>query len=323
VCLALACAIAIYGSHRISTLGQAAFEARKLGQYYLKQPLGSGGMGQVYLAEHRLLRRPCVVKVIRPDRCQDPAMLARFEREVHAMAQLSHWNTVEVFDYGRAADGTFYYVMEYLPGMTLGEAVERHGPLPPARAVYLLRQVCAALREAHAAGLIHRDIKPGNIMVCQRGGLSDVIKLLDFGLVRPLAASEGDRLTLTGTIAGTPGYMSPEQAAGQEDLDARTDIYSVGAVAYFLLAGRPPFDADTPWQTLAAHLYEPVTPLSQVRADIPGDLEAVVLRCLRKEPPARYPDADSLDAALDGCEAAGGWTAASAAAWWQAISSAS
>src|SRR5262249_55874885 len=157
----------------VSLLREQAFEARKLGQYQLKERLGSGGMGEVYLAEHVLLRRPCAIKLIRPDQAVDGTSLARFEREVRASATLTHWNTIEIYDYGHAEDGTFYYVMEYLPGLSLQELVDRHGPLPAGRAVYLLRQVCAALREAHAIGLIHRDIKPSNILACERGGVHD------------------------------------------------------------------------------------------------------------------------------------------------------
>src|SRR5262249_52007665 len=166
-------------------------EARKLGQYVLRQRLGSGGMGEVYLAEHVLLRRPCAVKLIRPDRTTDSNSLLRFEREVQATATLNHPNTVQIFDYGHAEDGTFYYAMEYLPGLNLEELVKRHGPLPPERALHLLRQVCGALHEAHAGGLIHRDIKPSNIITCERGGLHDVAKLLDFGLVRLHGAGGG------------------------------------------------------------------------------------------------------------------------------------
>jgi serine/threonine protein kinase len=182
---------------------------------------------------------------------------ARFEREVQATAALTHPNTVEVFDYGHAADGTFYYVMEYLPGLSLEELVKQHGPLPPGRAVHLLRQVCGALQEAHAAGLIHRDIKPGNIIVSERGSLCDVVKLLDFGLVQAHGLNpNGQQLTQEGAIAGTPAYMSPEQAGAQGELDGRSDIYSLGAVGYFLLTGQPPFVRNTAVQSLTAKLND-------------------------------------------------------------------
>ncbi len=317
--MAVAVAIATYGSHRIEVLRQQAFEARKLGQYRLTRRLGTGGMGEVYLAEHGLLRRPCALKLIRPERAGDPHNLQRFEREVQAMAALTHPNTVEVFDYGHAADGTFYYVMEYLPGPTLEQLVQRHGPLPPGRAVHLLRQVCGALAEAHAAGLVHRDVKPSNVLVCKRGGRQDVAKLLDFGLVRTHALDwDATRLTQQGTIAGTPAYMSPEQAAARADLDASSDVYSVGAVAYFLLTGAPPFVRGTAVQTLAAHLGEPVVPPSQINPGVSADLEAVVLRCLAKDPAQRFPDAESLERALAACACAEQWSGEQAAAWWRA-----
>src|SRR5262249_18203554 len=207
-------------------------EARQLGQYHLGRRIGAGGMGEVYLAEHQLLKRPCALKLIRPDSVADPTALARFEREVRLTATLSHPNTVEVYDYGRTEAGVYYYVMEYLPGLSLAELVERHGPLPPGRAVYLLRQVCRSLGEAHAAGLIHRDIKPSNIFVSRRGGVDDVAKLLDFGLALPPAGYGEPELSGEGWILGTPQFMSPEQAQGGADLDGRSDIYSLGAVAY-------------------------------------------------------------------------------------------
>jgi serine/threonine-protein kinase len=316
--LALALAIAVYGSYRIELLRQEAFEARRLGQYQLGRRLGAGGMGEVYLAEHVLLRRPCAIKLIRPERAGDPKHLLRFEREVRTTATLTHANTVQVFDYGHAEDGTFYYVMEYLPGLTLGELVKQHGPLPPGRAIHLLRQLCGALGEAHAVGLIHRDIKPGNVIVCQRGGVDDTAKLLDFGLVlRPAGGPDDEHLTQEGAVPGTPAYMSPEQAGGQENVDARSDLYSVGALAYFLLTGRPPFAGRSPAKVLAAHLYETPAPLTQHRPDVPGDLQAVVMRCLAKEPVERYVDAESLEAALASCHTAGAWSAKEAARWWR------
>jgi serine/threonine-protein kinase len=311
-------AVSVFGSYRIHVLEEKAFEAQQLGQYRLKQRLGSGGMGEVYLAEHLLLRRPCALKLIRPDQSGDPTNLRRFEREVRAMATLTHWNTVEVYDYGHAEDGTFYYVMEYLPGLNLEALVSRHGPLPAGRALHFLRQVCRALREAHGIGLLHRDIKPSNVIACERGGVYDVAKLLDFGLVQGTGLGpNANRLTVQGSIVGSPPYMSPEQAAGKDPLDARSDVYSVGSVAYYLLTGQPPFVRDTGMATLLAHAYEEVVPPSQVRPDVPAEVEAVVLRCLRKDPALRYPDADSLEKALAACAAALPWTEDQAAAWWR------
>lgn len=310
----LAAVIAVVACSRIEILRRQVGEARKLGQYVLKEKLGEGGMGEVYLAQHVLLRRPCALKLIRPERAGDPKILRRFEREVQATATLTHPNTVQVYDYGHTEDGTFYYVMEYLPGLTLEALVKQAGPLPPARAIHFLRQVCGALAEAHAGGLIHRDVKPGNVMICERGGTPDVAKLLDFGLVlAPTEDVKSDKLTLDGTVAGTPAYLSPEQAGGQEAVEARSDIYSVGALAYFLLSGRPPFAGRTGMKLIAAHLYEVPEPLSRHRGDVPADLEAVILRCLAKDPNARFPDAKSLNAALSSCAAAGQWTAREAA----------
>jgi serine/threonine-protein kinase len=315
--MAFTAAMVLFGLHRFESLRQEAVAARRLGQYQLKELLGRGGMGEVYRAEHLLLRRACAVKLIRPERAGDPANLRRFEREVQATATLTNWHTVEIFDYGHAADGTFYYVMEYLPGLTLDELVSRHGPLPPGRAVHLLRQVCAALREAHGIGLIHRDIKPGNVILGERGGQPDVAKLLDFGLVRTTGLDlHGEKLTQTGLVVGTPAYLSPEQAGGG-DVDARSDVYSLGAVAYFLLTGRPPFMGKSPLHVLAAHLREDAGPLTDHRADCPADLQAVVLRCLEKEPERRFPDIDRLDAALAACACAEDWDAARAAVWWR------
>ncbi len=311
-----AAAMAVFASHKLTQYRQAAAEARRLGPYTLLRPLGAGGMGEVYLARHRLLKRPCAVKLVRPDHAADSQLLERFEREVQATAALTHPNAVQVFDYGHTPDGTFYYAMEYLPGPSLHELVKRHGPQPPGRAVYLLRQVCGALREAHAAGLIHRDIKPGNVIVCERGGLPDVAKLLDFGLVRDVSGG-GVELTGEGVISGTPAYMAPEQASGAR-VDARADVYAVGTLAYYLLTGRPPFTAASAMQVLAAHLYEPPAPPSRHRPDVPADLEAVVLRCLAKAPAERFADVASLDAALAACGCAGQWSPAEAAAWWRA-----
>jgi serine/threonine-protein kinase len=315
--MALTAISSVWGVHTIGQLRSEAFEARQLGQYRLTQLIGSGGMGEVYLAEHQLMKRPVAIKVIRPNRANDPGALARFEREVRSTSRLSHWNTIEIFDYGRTADGTFYYVMEYLPGLSIAELVERHGPLPPERVVYLLRQTCDALGEAHSLCLIHRDIKPGNIFAAQRGGHHDVAKLLDFGLAKRMTSTtESIQLTGEGSITGSPLYMSPEQATGEGEPDARSDIYSLGAVAYFMLTGRPPFPGQNAIKVMIAHASEQVTPPSEHRPDIPSDLEAIVLRCLAKDPAERFQDASSLSDALASCDSAGRWSRKDAAEWW-------
>jgi serine/threonine-protein kinase len=315
--LLIAAVASVFGTHLISGLRHEVFEARQLGQYRLISPLGAGAMGEVYLAEHRMLKRPCAIKLIHPDQAGDPHVLARFEREVRMTARLSHWNTVEIFDYGRTDDGTFFYVMEYLPGLSLEDLLDRHGPLPPERVVHFLRQTCQGLREAHGIGLIHRDIKPGNVFAAQRGGLFDVAKLLDFGLVKPVAESPPARLTQEGMISGTPLYMSPEQARGLDDLDARSDIYSLGAVGYALLTGRPPFDAASSIEVMIAHVRDEAARPSVYQPDLPADLEQVILRCLAKKPEDRFQDVDSLEQALAECAAADQWTQSDAARWWR------
>jgi serine/threonine-protein kinase len=306
-----------YGARTMSRLRRQAAEARRLGQYCLGDRLGVGGMGEVYLAEHMLLKRPCAVKFIRAGDEADAKALGRFEREVRLTSTLSHPNTIDVYDYGRSEDGSYYYVMEYLKGMSLSELVERHGPLPPGRTVFLLRQVCGALREAHAAGLIHRDIKPSNIFSARRGGMGDVAKLLDFGLVMQTAIPRAAAITGEGQVIGTPLYMAPEQATGGHKLDERTDIYSLGAVAYYLLTGRPPFDGQTGMAVLIAHARDPVKPPSELQSGIPEDLERVVLRCLAKAPAERFPAADDLGRALAACRSAGDWDQDHADRWWR------
>ncbi len=319
--MVVACMVAVYGTYTVHSLRTEVFEAKQLGQYILGERIGVGGMGEVYLAEHQLLKRPCAIKLIRPGHAADPLALARFEREVKATAQLSHWNSVEIFDYGRTDDGTFYYVMEFLPGMSISDLVRRHGPMPPERVVYLLRQTCDALREAHDANLLHRDIKPGNIFAAHRGGLYDVAKLLDFGLVKTIARDQVDELTQDGSISGSPHYMSPEQASGKMDPDVRSDIYSLGAVAYFMLCGRPPFEGDQPLEILISHARDEVVPPSQHVDGIPADLEQVVLRCLAKNPDDRFSSVAELEAALGLTSVADLWTEKTAAKWWVDIES--
>jgi serine/threonine-protein kinase len=314
--MAAAVAIAVFGAHRTTTLRREAFDARRLGNYRIKRQLSAGGMGEVYLAEHRSLNRPYAIKLIRPQLAADPASRTRFEREIKAMARLTHWNTVEIIDYGHAPDDTFYFVMEFVEGPNLGELVARHGPVSPGRAVYLLRQVCAALAEAHAAGLVHRDIKPTNIMLTRQAGLADAVKVLDFGLVQSLGAADGDdKLTRPGMVVGTPGYMSPEQATGAADV--RSDIYSLGAVGYFLLTGQTPSGQPRGHKAPTSPALEP-TPLPALRPELPTDLEAIIRRCMGREPEERFADIRLVDRALAACSCAGSWGSEEAAAWWRA-----
>jgi serine/threonine-protein kinase len=315
VLMLIACGLSVYGTHVIYGLRKEAFEARQVNQYRLIRKLGAGGMGEVYLAEHRLMKRPCAVKLIRPESATALA-LARFEREVRATARLSHPNTVEIFDYGRTEDRTFYYVMEYLPGLSLAELVRRHGTLPAGRVIYLVRQACEALAQAHRTGLIHRDIKPANIIAAVCCGRYDVAKLLDFGLVKESAGPDLVSLSREGSVAGTPHYMAPEQVIGDRPLDHRCDLYALGGVAYTLLTGRPPFEGTSAARVMLAHVHGTVVPPSQLRSDIPDDLERVVLRCLAKRPDDRYPDAESLGSALASCSASSEWDSRRAERWW-------
>jgi serine/threonine-protein kinase len=314
--LVIGAGVTVYATHIINALRVEVFEARQLNQYQLKRRIGAGGMGVVYLAEHQLLKRPCAIKLIAPDRAGDPKALAKFEREVRTTARLSHPNTVEIYDYGRTDDGTFYYVMELLSGLSLADLVERHGPLPAGRAIFLLRQACGALAEAHAVGLVHRDLKPANIFAARRGNLHDFVKILDFGLVLPPPDPSTAEPSRDRHIAGSPLYMAPEQAIGAARPDARADLYGLGAVAYYLLTGRPPFAGPTTMAVLIVVARDPVEPPSRHRPGLPPDLERVVLRCLAKSPADRYPDADALDRDLAACVSASDWDFARAADWW-------
>ena len=295
-------ALATYSTYRIETLRRDAQAARQLGQYVLTTPLGADGMGEVYLAEHTFLRRPCAVKLIRPEQAGDAATLRRFEREAQATAALTHPNTIQIYDYGIADDGTFYYVMEYLDGVTLETLIERDGPQPLPRVVHIVSQLCGALQEAHAQGLVHRDIKPGNVILGDRGGVPDVAKLLDFGLVaefrRGPVDSDGDITGEANLVVGTPAYMSPEQCGGDAAIGPASDLYSVGAMAFALLTGASPFAGRSAMQMLAAHLYEVPRRADSVRPEVPAGVANVIARSLEKVPEHRYLDARTMSEAF-------------------------
>ena len=314
--LMIGASLAVYGSYVLNGLRVELHAARKFGQYQLREKIGAGGMGEVYLAEHQMLKRPCALKLIKTAGNADPIALARFEREVQSAARLSHPNTIEIFDYGHTDDGTFYYVMEYLRGYSLAEIITKFGPMSASRVIYLMRQVCAGLAEAHGLGLVHRDLKPANIFVAVRGGEFDVAKVLDFGLVKVAATADVVALTGEYTVSGTPLFMAPEQAAGEKDLDARADIYALGAIIYYLLTGRPPFQAEAVIQVMIAHARDPVVPPSQLEPSVPHDLEQVVLRCLAKKPADRYQDVRELGKALIACASSKDWNEESAERWW-------
>jgi serine/threonine-protein kinase len=311
--------LATYASYVLNNLRKEVHDAKQYGQYQLLSKLGSGGMGDVFLAEHVLMKRPCALKLIRSEAAADPTALARFEREVRTTASLTHPNTIEIYDYGHTDDGTFYYVMEYLPGLSLHQLLAEFGPLPPGRVIYLLRQACSALAEAHVAGLIHRDLKPGNLHISERGGLCDFVKVLDFGLVKMVHPPSDTQLTADHVVSGTPLYMAPEQALADPDLDARSDLYALGAIAYHMLTGQPPFPGDNPMAVMIAHTSQEVPPFSRHRANVPDDLQQVVLRCLAKSPADRYADAKELEQALAACTAADGWDSRKAAVWWHDV----
>ena len=292
-----------FGSYRYEAVVRRETAARELGQYILGEPLGSGGMGDVYRGEHRMLRRPVAIKLISAEQAGSPDALARFEREAQATAQLTHPNTVQLFDYGRSDDGTFYCVMELLDGETLDTIVRRDGPMQVPRAVHVLTQLCGALAEAHDRGLVHRDIKPSNVILGNRGGMPDVAKLLDFGLVTTRGAdaakTSGPTLTQIGMIVGTPEFMSPEQCGDPREIGPSSDLYSLGALGYFLVTGRSPFAGRNAMQMLAAHLYEvPPSPSSYVDS-VPADLDGLLLRALAKDPAARFENARMMSAALE------------------------
>lgn len=291
-------------------------ENARVGQYLLREKVGEGGMGAVYRATHALLRRDTALKVLLPERVGAAASLLRFEREVQLTAQLTHPNTVAVFDYGRTPDGVFYYAMEYLDGGDLEQLVEYAGPLPPARAVWILEQLCRALGEAHELGLIHRDIKPSNVLLCERGREGDVAKVCDFGLVKDLNAEADAHITQDGALTGTPLYLSPEAIATPEAVDARSDLYSLGALAHFLLTSAPVFPGRTLVEICAAHLHSTPSSPSALNAAIPTELDMVILRCLEKKPAARFATAFELRQALVACPLSDQWSAEHAAAWW-------
>ena len=291
-------------------------EARRLGAYVLERKIGEGGMADVYLAHHSLLRRPTAVKILRPERSSEQ-FVARFEREVKLASQLTHPNMVEIYDYGRTAEGQFYYAMEYLDGIELLE-LGNHGAVPVGRAIYLLRQVCAGLAEAHAKGLVHRDIKPENIMVCARGGEFDVIKILDFGLVKNVADPQTRDLTRAVKLLGTPLYMAPERFQNPGDVDARADIYAVGAVAFYLLTAREVFQANDDLELSNRILNEEAPrPSTVVEKAIPIELDLLVTSCLEKRREDRPQRVTDLVEAFDALAVAYRWTQREAADWWQ------
>jgi hypothetical protein len=299
-----------------SKVSRAQSKLQQLGQYTLIEKLGEGGMGEVYKARHTMLRRPTAIKLLKPDKT-NADMVARFEREVQLTSQLTHPNTIAIYDYGKTPEGIFYYAMEHLDGITLEELVKLYGPISTARARFILLQACASLQEAHDVGLIHRDVKPANMFLCIRGGQPDFVKILDFGLVRAYGAeADMTKLTQDGTTTGTPAYMAPEMILGQK-IGPQADIYALGCVAYWLLTGQLLFDVDTPMSMAMAHTKdEPVPPSLRTEVQIPAQFETVILSCLAKRSADRPQSAEQLAKNLRECDLDIEWGKVQAKEWW-------
>ena len=320
----LCAGIAFVMSRIVYKYGRTLKKAREVGSYRLAGRLGVGGMGEVWMAKHRMLARPAAIKLIRPEAFGSDAdaggtMIRRFEREAQATAALRSCHTIELYDFGITDEGAFYYVMEMLNGLTLDSLVKRFGPVPSARTIYLMRQVCHSLGEAHLSGLVHRDIKPANIYSCRLGPDYDFVKVLDFGLVKAAGSttSGATELTAEGIATGTPAFMPPEMALGKTDVDGRADLYALGCVGYWLLTGSRVFEEDNPLATVVAHVQEkPVPPSQRTELDIPDSLERVILHCLEKDPADRPQSADELDSLLAECQVDGVWGTAEAKDWW-------
>jgi len=312
-------ATSVFVTRTLYGLRKTAFRAQRLGNYVLHKEIGEGGMGKVFVAEHALMCRPSAVKVLKASSGVDPTALARFEREVRLSASLSHPNTITIFDFGRAGQDTFYYAMEYLEGMDLDRFVERFGPIPVSRALFLLLQVAGPLAEAHEREIIHRDLKPSNVFLTTRGGLYDFVKVLDFGLAKRVQGADTPaNLTKTGVVFGTPRYLAPETVYGTTGVGPRADIYALGTVAYWMLAGRPPFMSDSAVELMIDHVKTvPARPSEVSELPIPPELDDVVMKCLEKDPDDRFQSIAELEDALRAVPDSAPWTRVRAAKWWE------
>ena len=322
--LSIAVILSILGVLLIGRFRSVALDARSANTYDLKERIGAGGMGEVWLAQHQTLARPAAIKIIRPellgkgDVSSMKMVTRRFEREAQATARLRSPNTVEIYDFGITNEGIFYYVMEYLDGLDLDTLIKRFGPLPAARAIYLLRQACASLGEAHASGLVHRDIKPANIHSCRMGGEHDFVKVLDFGLVKQQESQEDTQLTVDGLTTGTPAYMPPELAMQADLIGPAADVYALGCVAYWLVTGKLVFDQQTPMAMVVDHVKtQPEAPSTRTELQIPAALDVVILKCLEKDPGDRFASMRELSEALDRIPLDGSpWGPSEAEVWW-------
>ena len=314
-------ALSYAGQRVVYALGKEATRAQELGSYRLTERLGKGGMGEVWRATHRLLARPAAIKLLHPSARDAPdgeMAMRRFEREAQVTSQLRSPHTVELWDFGVAGDGRFYYVMELLEGLDLDALVKRHGPVSAERAIFLLRQVCHSLAEAEGHGLVHRDIKPANILVCRYGGEHDFVKVLDFGIVKVTHATAQEAMaTQTNVLRGTPAFIAPEQVLSANDIDGRADIYSLGCVASWLLTGDLVFRGDTPIAVMMHHAHTAPVPVSQ-RSElaIPPELDQLILSCLEKDPARRPQSARELSRRLAGIAVTEPWSEERAESWW-------
>jgi hypothetical protein len=317
--LAFLLAISLAITRAIERSQRSLFEAQSYGNYRILRELGTGGMGRVYAAAHSSLCRPTAIKVMEPKDGQDlDSAIARFEKEVQLSATLTHPNTITIFDYGNSEAGGFFYAMELLDGMDLQRLVERFGPLPAARTIPILTQACGALGEAHEKGIVHRDIKPSNIFLCLQGGMADFVKVLDFGLAKELRGPDAEGLTQTGEMLGTPRYIAPESVGDKETVDRRTDIYLLGAVAYWMLTGKAPFEDASGVDVIVKHMTEkPRKPSEVTELPIPPELEAIVLRCLEKKKEDRFQNVVELAAALRKVPLRETWDQEKAREWWK------
>lgn len=322
----LCAALAVLPANVIRGLGKQVRRARELGSYQLEDQIGKGGMGEVYRARHRLLARPAAVKLISPAALRGSSpdenriVIERFRREAEAAATLRSPHTIELYDYGVAEDGTFYYVMELLDGVDFQELVQKHGPLPSERVIHLISQACDSLGEAHLAGLVHRDVKPSNILACRMGLMVDYVKVLDFGLVKndPRHNDNQTEITSAGAVSGTPSYMAPESISGIGAVGPAADVYALGCVAYWLLTGHTVFKAANPTMMMMQHVQaSPVPPSLRAPHPVPRDLEELVMRCLAKDPADRPRDAAELAQLLAKCRVALPWSDARAQDWWR------
>ena len=319
----IAAGLSLIPARVVSRLGRQVTQARELGSYRLVEKLGAGGMGEVWRADHRLLARPAAIKLIRLDPETDPEtrarLVERFEREAQATAALESPHTVDLYDFGVADDGTFYYVMELLRGIDLETLVHQFGPQPPERVAHILHQACESLSDAHRSGLIHRDIKPANILLTSRSANVDYVKVVDFGLVKIAQQQPDDvKLSRAGEMHGTPAYMSPEEATGDSEVEERSDLYSLGCVAYYLLTGKLLFDEASSIKMALAHASrEPIAPSRVARQNIPPALERLVLACLEKKPADRPASAAAVAAEIAASGLASSWTPERSLAWWR------